>query len=73
MRKPGDLDYQTVAPEALESSCTGGEKDIQPVISCRLEGIVSVQPETLFVSGSVEKAGRWGWLDRVKKALRIAR
>ena len=52
----------TVAPEALPES----EKDTQPVISCRLEGNISIHPETLSLTGNVQRASKWGWLKRLK-------
>ena len=56
----------SVAPEASKSSPIDDEKDAQPVISCRLEGNISIQPETLSITGNVQRASKWGWLKRLK-------
>ncbi len=57
----------SVAPEASKSSPIDDEKDTQPVISCRLEGNISIQPETLSITGNVQRASKWRWLDKVKE------
>ena len=56
----------TDASDALKSSLVGSGKDLQHVFSCRLEGVVSIQSETLSIGGDIQKAGKQGWLDKMK-------
>ena len=43
-------------------------KNPPPVISCRFEVTASIQPESLSLGGSIQRAGNRGWLDKVKRA-----
>ena len=69
----------TEAPEASNSSAAGNEKELSPVLSCRFEGNISIQPETLYdgegllsLQGTTHARGaRWDWWEKVKRALRI--
>ena len=65
----------TEAPEASNSSVVGDEKELSPVLSCRFEGNISIQPETLYdgegllsLQGTIHTRGiRWNWWEKLKR------
>lgn len=59
----------SVPPEASKSSYIDDDKDIKPVLSCRLEDVVSIQPESLSLDGGIQRAYKWVWLEKVKGVL----
>ena len=60
-------DYRGVS-RISASDVTDAINANQPAISCRFEGTVSIQPENLSIGGIVQKAGKWVWLEKIKRA-----
>ena len=57
-----------VANNASKSSLPENAKDMLPVISCRFEGTVSIQPDTSYHDDNLQRAGKWKWFERIKRA-----
>ena len=71
----GVFSISLVTPDARKSSLSNSEKSPPPVLSCRFEGTVSIQPETLYdgegmvsLQGTTHTRGiRWDWWEKVKR------
>ena len=70
----GHFSSSTVTSVARKSSLPDDKKDMLPVISCRFEGNISIQPETFYdgegllsLRGSEQRgAGKQRWWEKVK-------
>ena len=62
-----DSDYRGVSGMSA-SEVTDVINANQPVISCRFEGTVSIQPDTSYHGYNLQRAGKWKWFERIKRA-----
>ena len=67
LAKTDRFNLSTVTPVTLKSSLPESEKDLLPVISCRFEGTVSIQPDTSYHGYNLQRAGKWKWWEKVKR------